>query len=286
MSDKSRIEWTDATWNPVTGCTKVSSGCRNCYALRDWSRLSANPGTVYFGRAFTDVRAHAERLDTPLRWKRPRRIFVNSMSDLFHAAVPDAFIDQVFEVMERATHHTFQVLTKRAERMRRYLIDRRTREVPRHIWIGVSAEDQLTWHERVPWLLAAPVTTRFLSAEPLLGSIDGRGRTVSAEKISIPLTTDWPIGGLSWVIVGGESGPKARPSPAGAVRWLRDQCHATEVPFFFKQWGEWVPVEQLPRDFDTTGYDFFKDGAEVWVRAGKKRAGRALDGVIHDGMPA
>lgn len=268
MSDKTHIEWTDATWNVVTGCAKVSQGCKNCYALRDWPRLAANPKTVYFGREFTDVRCHSERLEIPMRWTKPRRIFVNSMSDLFHPDVPDFFIDQVFAVMARARHHTFQVLTKRPDRMREYLNTRdRTesilfascsvpccamewiREWPLpNVWLGVSVEDQDAADERIPLLLQTPAAVRWISAEPLLGPINlsrylSPRQTVNPDgyggDVGVGWTTDFTT--LDWVIAGGESGPKARPMHPVWARSLRDQCAAAGVPFHFKQWGEWAP---------------------------------------------
>ena len=198
MSDKTGISWTDATWNPVTGCAKVSQGCKHCYAERDWARLSANPKAVsYYGRAFTDVACHEDRLDQPLRWQKPRMIFVNSMGDLFHESVPDAFIDRVFAVMALAEKHTFQVLTKRPERMmewfaagydnREHAVGQAMREIAAargfdnagipewplpNVWLGVSAEDQETADARIPLLMQTPATLRWVSAEPLLGPID------------------------------------------------------------------------------------------------------------------
>ena len=201
MADKTRIAWSDATWNPVTGCTKVSSGCKHCYAEREWRRLAAAPHTVYTGRSFTSVRVHPERLGQPLRWRRPRRIFVNSMSDLFHEAVSDGFIDQVLAVMLLAPHHTFQVLTKRPERMRAYFagvdlyarvlaaanvlradhprlrldrirIDDPASPMACHIWWGVSVEDQKAADQRIPLLLEVPVANHWISAEPLLERIE------------------------------------------------------------------------------------------------------------------
>jgi protein gp37 len=287
VGDKSNIEWTESTWNPVTGCTKVSQGCRNCYALRDWPRLSANPQTVYFGRAFTDVQCHDDRLGQPLEWKKPRRIFVNSMSDLFHAAVPDGFIAGVFSTMMLADQHTYQILTKRPERMRAFLHSREWAP-PAHIQIGVSCEDQMTWEERVPELLAIPAAVKFVSLEPLLGQIDARGRTSKDQQISIPPASDWPLAGLQWVIVGGESGPAARPMSPAWARWLRDQCEIARVPFFFKQWGEWVAPDQMPESERGTvvrARECRVDGLQL-LRAGKKRAGRMLDGRTHDGYPA
>lgn len=220
MSDNSRIAWTDATWNPVTGCTKVSAGCRNCYAERDWVRLVHLP--AYAGRAFTDVACHPERLDQPLRWTKPRKIFVNSMSDLFHPDVPDEFIDRVFAVMALAPHHAFQVLTKRPARMREYLsrpavevrvglavmamcMDSVARTKGKsklgagvllksgdinpgglatwplpNVWLGVSVEDQSVADERIPLLLQTPAAVRWISAEPLLAPVDLRLDRLSA----------------------------------------------------------------------------------------------------------
>lgn len=284
MGDKSGIEWTDATWNPVTGCTKVSAGCRNCYALRDWARLSANPTSVYFGRAFTDVQCHPERLGIPLQWKRPRRIFVNSMSDLFHAGVPDLFIAEVFETMTHASQHTFQVLTKRPERMFGFF-QARGSSAPENCQLGISVEDQDTWVERVPWLLRAPTRVRFVSFEPLLGPIDARGTVATDDAIEVPPVTDWPLSGIQWAIVGGESGPQARAMHPTWVRSLRNQCAAAEVPFFFKQWGEWVPPYELEAASPTLRQHKFEDGVVV-MRAGKKTSGRALDGKRHDAQPA
>ncbi len=195
MSDKTGIAWTDATWNPVTGCSKVSQGCKNCYAEREWGRLSANPKAMaYYGRAFTDIACHEDRLDQPLRWKKPRMIFVNSMSDLFHEDVPDDFIDRVFAVMALAENHTFQVLTKRPERMlrwfdpgfdnREHAVGQAMREIAAarggddaglpewplpNVWLGVSVEDHATADERIPLLLQAPAAVRWVSAEPLIG---------------------------------------------------------------------------------------------------------------------
>lgn len=283
MSDKTNISWTHATWNPVTGCSKVSAGCKNCYAERDWARLGHLP--TYKGRAFTDVACHPERLDQPLRWRRPRRIFVNSMSDLFHPAVPDEFIDQVFAVMSMAGHHTFQVLTKR--RMRDYFLggarERITFAVGRHIgvrgvdirwplpnvWLGVSVENQDAADERIPLLLQTPAAVRWVSAEPLLGPVT--------------LWSDWLLEhraitkpSLDWLVVGGESGPKARGMDPEWARSLRDQCAAAGVPFHFKQWGA---GRSLGSGLDgaplkDAGYDF-----------SERNGGRVLDGVVHDAYP-
>jgi protein gp37 len=222
MAERTGIAWTDTTWNPVTGCTKVSEGCRNCYA-------SAIAGRFWGAREFTDVRTHADRLDAPLRWRKPRRVFVNSMSDLFHDAVPDEFIGRVFAVMGRAPQHTFQILTKRPERMQRFCDwNRRTGNPPlRNVWLGVSCEDQETADERVPLLLQVPAAVRFLSCEPLLGPIDLRLR-MEPQVHHAPNQVDW-------VIVGGESGRGFRPMDLDWARSLREQCAAASVPFFFKQ---------------------------------------------------
>lgn len=271
MADKTRIEWTDATWNPVTGCTKVSAGCKHCYAERDWARLSANPQTRYYGREFTDVQCHPDVLDLPLRWTIRRRIFVNSMSDMFHPDVPDRFIDRVFAVMSLATRHTFQVLTKRPGRAVGYLTEERRYNVEhesyklspkapvslagnwplKNVHLGVSIEDQATADERIPLLLQTPAAVRWISAEPLLGAIDltnvappdiGDGREYAGLN-AISHHNRSLRGVLDWVVAGGESGPKARPMHPDWVRGLRDQCAAASVPFLFKQWGAWAPQE-------------------------------------------
>ena len=220
MADKSAIEWTDATWNPVTGCTKISSGCDHCYAERFAERFRGVAGHP-FETGF-DLTLRPERLTQPLTWKRPRTIFVNSMSDLFHKNVSKAFIDQVFDTMERADWHMFQVLTKRSSLLCDYLKVRyRGRRAPTHIWCGVSVEDAQA-KSRVNHLRLAPASIRFLSLEPLLGPL---GRL--------------DLSGIDWVIVGGESGPGARPMEADWVRSIRDQCLAQGTAFFFKQWGAW-----------------------------------------------
>ena len=233
MSDKTGIQWTDATWNPVSGCSKVSSGCKNCYAERDWARLSKNPKSPYFGRVFTDVRCHPERLDQPLRWKRPRRIFVNSMSDLFHEDVPFEFIAKVFDVMERCPQHSFQVLTKRADRMADFVANiGGGRAAP--AWLGVSVENQAAADERIPILLQTPAAVRFVSVEPMLDAVRLDPAWLRTYRGSST---------LNWVIVGGESGPHAR---ACNVEWIRSivaQCQAAAVPCFVKQVGSRPYIE-------------------------------------------
>lgn len=218
MADRSSIEWTDATWNPVTGCTKISPGCDHCYAERFAERfrgVAAHP----FEGGF-DLTLRPERLAQPLSWRRPRMVFVNSMSDLFHKQVPTAFIDKVFDTMEAADWHTFQVLTKRSSLMSRYLQQRYVdRPPPGNVWLGVSVEDGAR-KSRVEHLRSAPAAVRFLSVEPLLGPVG-----------------ELNLQDIHWVIVGGESGPRARPVALEWVREVRDQCVAQQVPFFFKQWG-------------------------------------------------
>jgi protein gp37 len=218
MAVTTAIEWTDATWNPVTGCTKISAGCDNCYAER-FSERFRNVAGHPFENGF-DLTLRPERLAQPLSWRQPKMIFVNSMSDLFHKGVPFSFVDKVFDTMEKADWHTFQILTKRSSRLRDYVNQRYTgRPAPSHIWLGSSVEDG-TKKSRIRHMQAANASIRFLSIEPLIGPVG-----------KLDLT------GIDWVIVGGESGPKARPIEAEWVREVRDQCVAAGVSFFFKQWG-------------------------------------------------
>lgn len=214
MSDNSAIEWTDSTWNPVTGCTKVSPGCKYCYAERLSIRLQAM-GNPRYSKGFA-LRLHPDLLTLPLQWRRPRRIFVNSMSDLFHEEIPEGFIEQVFEVMVRADWHIFQILTKRSERLAALA---GCLPWPPNVWQGVSVENH-RYVSRIQDLREVPAVVRFLSLEPLLGPLP-----------------NLPLDGIHWVIVGGESGPRHRPIDPTWVREIRDQCLAASVPFFFKQWG-------------------------------------------------
>jgi protein gp37 len=380
MADRTGIEWTNATWNPIAGCSLVSPGCTNCYAMAMAHRINQMTLSSHYegltkrskgGKGpvvWTGKIASAPDriLTAPLRWKRPRLIFVNSMSDLFHESVPDEWLDRVFAVMAMAQRHTFQVLTKRSARMRAYCSDPSVRDrvivqmgalsavfaairwpLP-NVWKGVSAEDQKRADERIPDLLATPAAVRFVSAEPLLAPIDftwvaepnedndgvidallgcnwvdGHGtgvsykpcrpghadRTMTREVVSIGTKIDW-------LIVGGESGPGARPMQPDWARSVRDQCQAADVPFFFKQWGEFLPVAQhLPgrgkihgatavkpgrmklhyggtpqrapdHAFSERGVEFAStaDG-RLTFRVGKKAAGRLLDGVKHDTFP-
>jgi protein gp37 len=222
MAQGTSIEWTDATWNPVTGCTKISPGCDNCYAERFSERFRGVPGNA-FEQGF-DLTLRQERVEQPLGWRQPKMIFVNSMSDLFHKDVPDSFISKVFDTMERANWHTFQLLTKRSSLMRDFLRRRYgDGRGPLHIWCGVSVEDGAR-KSRVRHLQDTPAGTRFLSIEPLIGPIG-----------------QLDLNGIDWVIVGGESGPRARPMDPEWVREVRDQCQQAGVAFFFKQWGGFRP---------------------------------------------
>lgn len=235
MGSNSTIEWTESTWNPVTGCTKVSPGCKHCYAERMAKRLKAMGQTNYVNGFALTIHRHA--LELPLKWKTPQVIFVNSMSDLFHRNVPLDFLLEVFDVMNRASWHTYQILTKRADRLLQ--VDS---QIPwaKHIWMGVSVETA-EYQRRIDALRSTSAQVKFLSLEPLLGPIP-----------------DLNLDGIDWVIAGGESGPKARPMDMSWVTEIRDQCLASRVPFFFKQWGG----------------------------VNKKKTGRSLDGRTWDQMPA
>lgn len=218
MASTTDIEWTDATWNPVTGCTKISAGCDNCYAARFSERFRGVPGHP-FETGF-DLTLRAERLLQPLGWKTPRMIFVNSMSDLFHKEIPKSYIASVFDTMERADWHTYQVLTKRSSLLRNFIDERyKTRPAPAHIWLGVSVENRQAT-SRIAHLQKANASVRFLSVEPLIAPVG---------KLN--------LNGIDWVIVGGESGPRARPMDARWVIDVRNQCRKAKVAFFFKQWG-------------------------------------------------
>ncbi len=240
MSKVSTIEWTEATWNPVTGCDKVSPGCAHCYAETFAERFRGVSGHPY--EMGFDLTLRAERIDQPLTWKQPMTIFVNSMSDLFHERVPLQFIQRVFDTMEKANWHIFQVLTKRSQRLRELAPNLGW---PRNVWMGVSVENQ-RWTSRVDDLRVVPATVRFLSCEPLLG----------------PLKLD--LEGIDWVIVGGESGHKARPMRSDWARSIRDQCSFSGVPFFFKQWGA---------------------HNDRGVRVGKHKSGRELDSRLWNDLP-
>ena len=216
MSDKTTIEWTDATWNPITGCTQIGAGCDNCYALTIAERFR---GTPAFPNGF-DLTYRPHVLDQPLKWKRPRKVFVNSMSDLFHKDIPKSYIDQVFDVMEQADWHTYQMLTKRSSLMRDYLNQRYPMGMPNHIWPGVSVEDRKAL-SRIGHLCEVKSHRRFISFEPLL------------EDLGSHLN----LRGIAWAIVGGESGLGHRPINAVWVRHIRKACRFSGTAFFFKQWG-------------------------------------------------
>ncbi len=369
MADKTGIEWTDATWSPVTGCDPISPGCKHCYAKREVEqRWSKNPKSVWCGRDFNDVQCHAAALVQPLRWAKPRKIFVCPRADLFHDDVPFEFIAAIFGAMSHARRHTFQVLTKRPARMLGFFAwlslqtehkaanaaaanhaeficgeerGRRGAEsasveacaiaayydraqitnggrshgsyyphwpLP-NVWIGVSIEGQDAADERIPLLLQAPAAVRWISAEPLLGPVSLRWLPAFPENA--PHTAQHPSGTtnhldglrrLDWVVVGGESGPKARPMHPQWARDLRDQCAAAGVPFHFKQWGEWAPptkaedlrflgdlmragkaVHVYGNGREPDGH--FRRGDDHLLRVGKKAAGRLLDGVLHDKYP-
>jgi len=231
MAANSHIEWTEATWNPVTGCSKVSAGCKNCYAERLAFRLQAMANPRY--RNGFKVALHEDLIELPKRWREPRLIFVNSMSDLFHERVPLAFIQRVFATMRACPQHTFQILTKRSARLRKRARDL---EWPQNVWIGVSVEDSRVL-SRIDDLRKVPAAIRFLSCEPLIGSLAG-----------IDLTD------IHWVIVGGESGPRARPMKIEWVREIFRVCRKQRVPFFFKQWGG-VRKDLTGREFNGRVYD-------------------------------
>ncbi|MFJ2719427.1 phage Gp37/Gp68 family protein [Streptomyces sp. NPDC087437] len=363
-----KIEWADRVWNPVTGCTKVSPGCDNCYAENIARRFA---GSKAFPEGFA-VTLHEDRLNQPFRWKKSARVFVNSMSDLFHDSVPDLLITQVFDVMEARLNarHTFLILTKRHARMRSFIqarqkakqeyaakfddcpteamrdspaaLDARARAAkpPANIWLGVSVENQKWADVRIPALLETPAAVRFLSCEPLLGPVDVHEYLVERRDVTDP-HADAPDGAvvdgiersgdtwhrrerLHWLIVGGESGPKARPMHPDWARSLRDQCDRAQVPFFFKQHGEYASavVEDDPAYAGGRAYDsplggrssatlrkrgpsgtfrgggirlmqpgdrtrgtVLLDADTIAVRVGKRAAGRELDGRTHDAYP-
>jgi len=287
---ESKIEWTDMTWNPVTGCTKVSTGCKHCYAERLFPRVYGKDTVVdeIWGmkpfkrkREFTDVKLHPDRLEQPLHWKKPRMIFVNSMSDLFHEDIPFEFIDQIFAVMARSEQHTFQILTKRPHRMLEYIALYRTewnpdydfemmlREVTmqhdgnedllcadsewplKNVWLGISCENQATADERIPILLQVPAAVRFLSCEPLLASIDLNQIWAKMPSVGKSLYNVISNKSVDWVIVGGESGPGYRPMKPEWAKSIIEHCQAARVPVFMKQMAgkKWIPEDLKIREY-------------------------------------
>lgn len=318
---QTKIEWATHVWNPTTGCSKVSAGCQNCYAERMAKRLAGRCG--YPKDDPFRVTLHPDRLDEPLRWRKPRRVFVCSMGDLFHPDVPFEYIDRIFSTMALAWQHTFLILTKRPERMRDYITTTRTTDVVlqhwkpergertwplSNVWLGVTAENQEMADERIPILLQIPAAVRFVSCEPLLSAIDLTkwlgGKNVndgcrkdflcsdgyrSIQRISDHNTGHLPSQdmetsprGIDWCIVGGETGPSARPMHPDWVRSLRNQCVAAGAAFFFKQWGQYCYPEQMPpetyRQVDAAhNLAGNPDYDKPWG-VGKKSAGRLLDG--------
>ena len=278
----SKIEWTDETWNPTTGCNKVSEGCKNCYAEVQHRRMMAMHPKKY-KRPFLDgAFADEASLENPLHFKKPTKFFVNSMSDLFHENISFTFIARVFRMMEDCPQHTFQVLTKRPERMLEFWnwFSKHALPPAENVWLGVSCENQKAADERIPLLLQVPAAVRFLSCEPLFGEINIR-------KYFTMLRT------LHWVIAGGESGHHARPMHPDWARGLRDQCKAAGVPFFFKQWGEWstekifagkrknISGTYLKSNGFRCGFKSLMDGNPDYIilyKSGKNNTGRLLDG--------
>lgn len=354
MASKSLIEWTDATWNPIRRkvngkfaghfCVKVSEGCTNCYAERMQPRFGHPIRYAAQEQKNVDIYLDEKELLAPLRWKKPRMIFVGSMTDIFGDWVSDEWLDKLYAVMALCPQHTFQVLTKRSERMREYTkqlndcwydneddfhdrfnrgmlwnevsinaLDDMAWPLP-NVWHGVSVEDQPTADLRIPDLLGTPSTIRFISAEPLLAGVDLNNISVPDAKGQYQLDAleyidpeiakgeGWNPNRIDWVIAGGESGPKARPSHPDWFRAFRDQCAAANVPFFFKQWGEWVTY--IDRDVDDPdwqqnytesktfrhlnlagGCGFHGERVHHMQRIGKKAAGNLLDGVKHEALP-
>ena len=258
MSDNSKIEWTDATWNPVRGCTKISPGCVHCYAETFAERFRGVPGHPFeFG---FDLRLVPEKLGDPIRWSKPKKIFVNSMSDLFHEGVSDEYIEKVCRVMLAANWHTYQILTKRADRMAA-LLQGKLRKAAKaaHIWWGVSVENRQHGLPRIAKLRNAKPAVAFLSIEPLLEDLG-----------------KFDLCGIRWVIVGGESGPGARPIEASWVRKIQANCQAQGIPFFFKQWGG-VRKKQAGRRLDGKTYDEFPGLVTNAVPSASRRAGLLED---------
>ena len=281
-----KIEWADAVWNPITGCTPISEGCAHCYAQRMANRLAGRYG--YPADNPFRVTAHHDRMKDPINWEKPKRIFVCSMGDIFHEDACDDFpVTQlrIFNLMNGLRRHTFMVLTKRPQNLQRFVAlffqdgKGKPESLPPNIWIGVTAENQARADERIPILLQIPAAVRFVSIEPMLGPVDLNKRECLIDKRRFKYT----IGRyLDWVICGGETGPGARTMHPEWVRGLRDQCQSAGVPFFFKQWGEWGPYISTPEHFPVKYWD---DGI-VSLKTGKKLSGRLLDGREWSEFPA
>ena len=294
---KTRIEWADSTWNPVQDkikgkigrgyhCTKCSPGCDNCYA--EAMNILRGNGLPFDNRA-TNFELVTKALEAPIHWKKPRRVFVQSMGDLFHEMVPFTLIDEVFKIMARCHQHTFMLLTKRPDMMLSYLKwlcgkigpDISELVTPENVWWGVTAENQEMADKRIPVLLKIPAKIRFVSVEPMLGPVDLKFSEYDHVQCVGSVGKCIMQNKLDWVICGGESGPNARPMHPDWTRSLRDQCQAAGVSFFFKQWGEWAPVPGtetvvIKRDKDISFLKFWPD-ANVSRKIGKKKAGRLLD---------
>lgn len=325
-----KIQWANKVWNPVTGCTKVSEGCRNCYAERMANRLRGRCG--YPADEPFRVTLHPDRLEEPLRWRKPSMVFVCSMGDLFHEDIPESFISAVFYVMQVANQHSFLILTKRPARMAEFLdrwvhcdhaypdyawhigagsnsgrpygyghyrAEGKRRPPLPNVWLGVTVENQEMADKRIPILLQIPAAIRFVSVEPLLGHINIAGYLGwnGLRRMGDGLLYRWAAPKIDWVICGGETGPHARPMHPDWARNLRDQCQAAGVPFFFKQWGEWITsydagfrsdeMDKYNRTFGEcwakSSYRF-EDGQGM-VRVGKKAAGDILDGRQYHEFP-
>jgi protein gp37 len=319
---KTSIEWTDASWNPIVGCTEISPGCANCYAARlAATRLRSTPQYKNLATMTLDkgdfelkdrkprwngqVRFLPERLEEPLHWRKPRRIFVCDMGDLFHESVQDKWIRRIWDIMASCQQHTFQILTKRATRMRQWVNERYgddfdpDREASGvsfaplpNVWLGVSVENQHFADERIPLLLQTPAAVRWISAEPLLGPVKMKiewmnGLRFYKDNGHDATALDGPH--LNWVVCGGESGPNARPMHPDWARSLRDQCQAAGVPYFFKQWGEWSFDQCWYQKLSDARVKYFEpneaNGNCLMYRVGKKRAGRLLDGRTWNEFP-
>lgn len=288
---KSKIEWTDYTWNPISGCTKISQGCKNCYAERfAGRRLKPFNTTVFSGfslsqrpRKFTDIEFHPESFKRLKKIPNGSKVFVCSISDLFHDLVKDVWLDNIFREFEYNRDLIFQVLTKRPQRALEYLMKKQLKYLP-NVWIGTSVEDQETADERIPILMKIPAALKFLSIEPMLGPVDILGSMANGldveHFIEYGSISREGIAKIDWIICGGESGPGARPMASDWVRSIRDLCLDYKIPFFFKQWGEYIPKDQII-DYDKSDLYAKMD----FIKQGKKHTGNILDGVVYNQFP-